>query len=165
MTTTINSISDYLNFVSQSRSAFINTSKLVYNCVEQLVLTHGRLYDTIIKRPAWIKRGRKKECYSNCLKELIYNPNKLIYCEGFATSVIPVQHAWLLFEGQLIDPTWDDQIEQQNREYFGIAFNTDYVKHTALKTGYYGVLDNFAQGHPMLTGVHKPADFLYSENE
>lgn len=163
MTATINSISDYLHFVSQSRSMLNSTSNWDYHCIEQLVLTHGQPHDSIIKRPAWIKRGQMKECYSNCLKEITRNPNKVIYCEGFATSVIPVQHAWLLFDGKVIDPTWDDPCEGQNREYFGIAFKTHYVKRTALESGYYGVLDNFAQGHPLLKGVHKPADFLYEQ--
>jgi hypothetical protein len=122
------------------------------------------LYSEKLDRPDWIERGVEKECYSNCLKQLIRHPDKVVYCEGFATSVIPVQHAWLLFEGRVIDPTWDPAWDNQhNREYFGIAFKTEYVKRIARESGYYGVLDNFVQGYPMLRGVHKPDDFLHDD--
>lgn len=108
-----------------------------------------------------MKKGVIKECFSNCLKEVLGHPDRLVYCEGYATGVIPVHHAWLSYEGKVIDPTWDGRdIIRDSTEYFGVAFNFNYVLKIATETGYYGVIDNFAQNFPLLRGEHESSEFL-----
>jgi len=94
---------------------------------------------------------------------MVRHPDRLVYCEGYATGVIPVHHAWLLYDGQVIDPTWDGRIAPANQqvEYYGVAFSYDYVIRTALKTEYYGILDNFVEHYPLISGEHTTADCLY----
>jgi len=98
------------------------------------------------------------------LNDILLPGDKLIYCEGFATGVIPVHHAWLLYDNQVIDPTWDHMKEINDRkpEYFGIPFKLEYVAKTIRETEYYSVLDNWVQRFPLLTGVHKIEDVTYA---
>ena len=147
-------VSNYLSMMRDFRLKSLN-SKLVYPCFEDLVLTYGKPYKELMPRPKWVRKGIIKQCYHNCLKALIKHPDKLIYCEGFALGIIPVMHAWLLYEGKVIDPTWEN-----GQEYFGIAFKTAYVFRIAKETGYSGVIDNWHQRFPLLTGEDKPEEFL-----
>jgi hypothetical protein len=66
----------------------------------------------------------------------------------------------------VIDPTWHGRdIIKENTEYYGVEFNWNYVRTVAIETGYYGVLDNFTQNYPLLSGKHTPESFLYSCGE
>lgn len=160
-THTINGVEDFLRFSADFRKQCSRPADWRYCCFEELVLSHGRKFDQIIRRPKWIKKGVIKECFSNCLKELMRYPDRLVYCEGYATGVIPVHHAWLLYEGKVIDPTWDGRdIIKDHTEYFGIPFNYNYVLRVATETGYYGVIDNFTQRFPLLSGEHESDEFL-----
>lgn len=48
----------------------------------------------------------KKQCYRNCFLGQWYLPGSL-YCEGYAinSNGLVFEHAWLEFEGEVIDPT------------------------------------------------------------
>lgn len=158
---TTTTVSDYLKFIASSRRQFGRLpTEWQYSCLEEFVLLNGTSYTNKMSRPKWVPKGAIKECFSNCFNAIIRHPNKLVYCEGYATALIPVHHAWLLYDGKIIDPTWDAQ-KIDAVEYFGIAFNYEYVVQTAINTGYYSVLDNFAQHHPLIKGEHNPADFLH----
>lgn len=55
-------------------------------------------------------RPQLKQCYANCQKLMLGNRHlrfnlDLQYREGWYCSVIPVQHAWLLYRGEILDPT------------------------------------------------------------
>lgn len=134
----------------------------MYSCIEEFVLKHGHNFSQVIKRPKWINKGIVKECFSNCFHACLMYPDRLTYCEGYATAVIPVHHAWLLYKGQVIDPTWHGAISRKidNLEYFGVPFNHEYLVRTASQSGYYGVLDNFSERYPLISGLHKPSEFL-----
>lgn len=52
---------------------------------------------------------------------------------------IPVHHAWLITsDGQAYDPTW----EQPGEVYFGIPFETEYIREAVVVHGCYGLLDD-----------------------
>lgn len=140
------------------------SSSMKFVCFEDFVLKCGQKFEDYIPRPKWVKKGIIKQCFSNCYKEVRRNRDKLIYCEGYAYSgIIPVHHAWLIYENKVIDPTWCDF--NDNKEYYGIKFSFDYMEKIAIETGYYGVIDNFVQNFPLLRGEHEPEMFLHKERE
>lgn len=52
---------------------------------------------------------------------------------------IPVHHAWLITSnGQAYDPT----LEQPGEVYFGIPFETEYIREAVVVHGCYGLLDD-----------------------
>lgn len=143
---------EFLEKMSEFRRNFVKNS-LKYSCFEEFVLKNGKKFEKIIKRPSWVNRGEIKECFSNCFSEMVSHKSELTYCEGYAFSgLLPVHHAWLLYEGKVIDPTWE-KLKISDLEYFGVAFSNDYVISKALSTGYYGVLDNFVESYPLLSGI------------
>jgi hypothetical protein len=98
--------------------------------------------------------GAAKECFMNAYR--LAEGSDLIYVEGYATSVIPVLHAWVLDprpndSGKIIETTW----ENPGEEYFGVAMPMDYVRKVLLARKFYGVLDCYEIGFPLLTGEHE----------
>jgi hypothetical protein len=59
-----------------------------------------------------------KECYLNAQKLAMFGVYD--YYEGFASRIIPTNHAWLVDRntGLVIDPTWEDLEEEA--DYFGL---------------------------------------------
>lgn len=111
------------------------------------LLKHGRPFEVRHEWPRSVplKRGRLKECFETCAKAAIHN-SRLIYCEGYGNgSICPVSHAWILDSetGIAYDPTWKD-----GEDYFGVPFDTDWLRHRLLSSGYYGILDTFGQPLP-----------------
>lgn len=94
-----------------------------------LILQHGREWT---ERRPWRWRGSKQACYYNA-QYLARTRKGLRYVEGFATSVIPVEHAWCIdAENRVIDPTWD---ADRPADYFGIPFERDAVRRIRRVTG------------------------------
>ena len=56
------------------------------------------------------------------------------------------------------DPTWKNPEEAV---YYGVQFSYEYTNLKMLETGFFGVVDNIIQNHPLLTGVDE--DFAYAE--
>lgn len=71
-------------------------------------------------------RCEPKYCFQNALMIAKQRP-ELQYCEGFATNVIPTEHAWLVAaDGRVVDPTWvllfdDPSWFGRAADYFGIV--------------------------------------------
>jgi hypothetical protein len=73
------------------------------------------------------------------------------YCEGYAISVIPVAHAWCLDgQGNVVDPTWSGRLPCS--DYFGLAFQTRFLRHQILENKYWGLIDAWRNDWPLLTG-------------
>lgn len=152
------SVKNYLELVVNLRKKhFQNNWK--YCCFEDLILSEGVQFDRFLKKPKWIKKGIIKQCFKNCFSSVVENPDDLIYCEGYAAGLIPTHHAWLLYQGQVIDPTWHNRFKSIKYEYIGIPFKFNYVLKVAHETGYYGILDNFTQNYPLLKGEEKDSYF------
>lgn len=94
-----------------------------------LLLERGAEW-TVRRHCRW--RGRQGACYANA-QYLASRRKGLRYAEGYATSVIPVEHAWCVdAQGRVIDPTWD---EKHQPDYFGIAFDSEHVRRIRQVTG------------------------------
>ena len=77
--------------------------------------------------------------------QLAMDRSDLVYVEGYAAGVIPVQHAWCVTtDGKVVDPTWKD-----GSAYIGVPLNGDYVRKYALKTGHYGILCDWLNHWPI----------------
>lgn len=161
-------LKDYLRFTADSRRLLgqfrqcddPSDNKWEYSCIEEFVLRNGRSLGGMSTKPRWIPQGTIKECFSNCFNILVRYPETVTYCEGYATGIIPVHHAWLLYKNKVIDPTWHGRHKMSSVEYYGIPFRYDYVVKTAIDSGYYSVLDNFAMRYPLLSGKHQSCDYL-----
>jgi predicted ABC-type ATPase len=64
------------------------------------------------------------------------------YVEGYVNvGGVPIAHAWTVDSfGHLHDPTLTDG--KGIKGYFGVPFDREYVRETALKTGVYGILSH-----------------------
>lgn len=147
---------------------------------EEFVLKHGKEYTSQVLTPdeesyvfhAIKSYGRRfpiKQCYYNSQMLLVLGDfeKRMTYVEGYANSIIPLQHGWLEIGGKVIDltmrlkesvttrrrladrviGTWTDQ-----REYFGVRFKTDYVFKCMAEYQYAGSLvDDWDHGWPVMT--------------
>ena len=88
-------------------------------------------------------------CFKNAT-DLVLNDGSLIYCEGYSIGIIPVVHAWCITKtGEVIDPTWQ-RADKTGKQYFGIAFKRNWLMHSLLKYQYYGLIDQWHSGYPIL---------------
>ena len=83
--------------------------------------------------------GTPRACYANA-QFWMRQEEGLRYCEGYAMSVIPVEHAWLVnADGYVIDPTWGEDYEEiggkRPVDYFGITFDLKDVRKLRKLTG------------------------------
>jgi hypothetical protein len=101
----------------------------------QFLLAHGK---HMTERRITRAKGEPLACYANAYR-LAQTRKGYRYVEGFATSVIPLEHAWCIDgEGRVIDPTWDAEYKP---DYFGVVFpNLDFVLRIRRMTGAYSVL-------------------------
>ena len=101
--------------------------------------------------------GGVGRCFHNSLKLVRKFPHELTYVEGFAASLKNGQpsphtglHAWAVTRsGEVVDPTWPD-----GHEFFGVAFDLNYVLKTAGKRKHFSVIDNYQEDFPLLAGAH-----------
>lgn len=63
---------------------------------------------------------KPKQCYYNAQKIALDNLGAE-YWEGFACAIIPVDHAWLVINGKVVDPTWASYSRKYPViDYFGV---------------------------------------------
>ncbi len=105
----------------------------------QYVLKHGQQCGKRVF-PKALRKQKDGMCYMNAYR-LAERDSSLRYVEGYAASVIPMEHAWCVDkDGQVIDPTWDKKYGQDRlSDYFGVAFDHDTLCKIMLLTGHYGV--------------------------
>lgn len=108
--------------------------------VLELLLARGQSFP-YAPRPAQIAKGEDKQCFYNAFVLARFSSG-LHYCEGFATSIIPVLHAWCVTdEGVVVDPTWHER--EYTPVYFGLVMDTARLTAHLLRQGTYGVLANW----------------------
>lgn len=131
----------FLNQQAELNGRINETSTKPFINIQRLVLENGLPFLQRIKPSPF--RGEPKSCYQNCFQAL-WNYPELSYCEGFAISdevPIPIAHAWLIDDNsQVIDPTRNEDFTDGT--YFGVVFTQNFVREVALKTKYYGILNN-----------------------
>jgi hypothetical protein len=123
-----------------------------------LVLGLGRPY-TAAPRPAGMRKGRIKLCFSNALL-LAHDDPGLRYVEGYALSFrgIPTEHGWCArADGTVVDPTW---YEPELAAYYGVEIPTDLAVRLTLGQKVHGLLVNdWRHGYRILrTGRIGPPD-------
>jgi len=124
-----------------------------YCCMEDFVLHFGEAF-SFSELPSYIERGEMKQCFKNAYHLALSSPEHT-YVEGFACGVIPVMHAWCIdSKDQVVDPTWTD-----GREYYGVRFNLNYVNEVIEDKSTYGVIDNWEDRFPLLSGAHTVEHF------
>ncbi len=144
----MSSLLAYLELVASFK---LGPEDFKYRSYEGLVLAEGRY---------WIEarvenHGPYKECYNNAFYAA--TKNNWQYVEGYATSIIPVGHAWCLDGDDIVETTWDTPGD----EYWGIVFPLDYVSEITLETGRWGILgsdylNNFTLLKKGMTSNHQP---------
>jgi hypothetical protein len=112
---------------------------------QRLVLRRGVLFSKV--RTSFFSPSaltEQKQCFKNAMLLCSYYPGSL-YCEGYATDpTLPIvfHHAWVVAEGEVIDPTW----RQRDRcSYMGLLFPVDVAAGIVRTQGHYGLLENFGK--------------------
>lgn len=144
--------------LSNSTLEFLQAMASLNSPIERFVLEHGRPFpEPSANDPHLPTPTTARQCYRNAY--MMAEHTGLVYCEGFARNILPVPHAWVWDPetNRTYDPTW----ELRGTEYFGVAFDWNYVERTGKARGMYGVLDNLEQGQPLFMGHH--TDFKYTE--
>lgn len=145
-------IIDHMKHLIKIRERIFDKNKpdhIKYACIEDFVLKHGHYFQDVLDPiPRKYKYGPLKLCYKNAYQAALMSGGELIYCEGFAFSIlIPVLHAWCIdLKGNVIDVTWDrskfTSINPEDKfEYYGIPFALDFVWDQMSKSKHYGILD------------------------
>lgn len=109
----------------------------------RFMLNHGRDYVVGSKTYAG-PRGAPQSCYMNATNLAIstqLDDSPLIYVEGsISVCGVPIDHAWCInADGIVIDPTLKP--DKEVTDYFGVPFQTDYVRKAILRNKVYGLLD------------------------
>lgn len=113
------------------------------------VLRHGCIMPDILPVPK--RRLLKiKQCFYNASMLALREQKRFIYCEGFATSIIPVAHAWCIAKHNGTWMVWDNTWRKPGAEYYGVAITAEYLKHALLENKHYGVIDAYHTNWPML---------------
>ena len=108
--------------------------------VDGWLLKHGQFFPHA-DRPASIPKMEDKQCFANAFT-VAMDDHSLRYCEGYATSFIPVLHAWCITEdGDVVDPTWGQiDADYWPPAYFGVAFDLNAVAKQLVVQEHYGIL-------------------------
>lgn len=99
-------------------------------------------------RPKRLRQGEMKRCYQNSIELVSRGKGRYVYCEGMATHLIPVEHAWCLDRktGLIVDPTWNE-----GHDYIGVPIQRAYAWRV-LRAGRQVVFD-WEGGYPIITGT------------
>jgi hypothetical protein len=136
-------IKQFLEASTRVRDTLVKPKGFKYSCIEEFVLKNGKNFPYKPLPPS-VKRGEPKMCFKNAT-QLMIDRDDLTYVEGYALSIIPIMHAWCIDEdGNVVDPT------MPMCEYYGIPFDSAFVIGTMLRRKYYGIIDDWENGWPML---------------
>ena len=90
-----------------------------------------------------------KNCYGNSTNLVLMNEERYIYCEGYAWCMfLPIAHAWVwdTWEQVVVDPT----LQEPAPEYFGLVFDTGFLKRRLVENEVYGMIDTPWDGFALL---------------
>ena len=126
-------IREYLAMIGQATQGTTQGNYYRY------LLAHGKPFTRTRSSRSFGGFGKVKECYINAQRAAI-GDLRLHYYEGYGLSqgLIPVEHAWIVYRGVVIDPTWG-RFRDRQAVYFGMRVPTDYVSKHWLK---YGMAEN-----------------------
>lgn len=129
------------------------------NPLARFILEHGQAFEPA-PLPADVSRGEPKNCFANSGKLAVDN-ERFVLVEGYALSLIPVEHAWLwdTQTGKLVDPTWRDDVAR-DAAYFGIPIQRDYLVGKILENRVWGVVFSYWDQYSILQA--DPSEFKYT---
>ncbi len=123
-----------------------------------------------VKRAIWWMgwRPQVKQCFSNC-QRFVLGVQRLApmgidleveYREGWVHTVIPMEHAWLIYEGRVLDLTLDP-----NRDVEYLCSNIvsqEEILLRVVRTGEYGPVYPRALGEssPMFEGARRLQEMM-----
>jgi len=91
-------------------------------------------------------RPKMKECYMNCQKLYVFDntiPDEDIeYHEGWVETIIPLQHAWLKWKGQIVDLTLNSN-EKDIKYLKSNAYTRQEVRAAVVKHGVWCPVDEY----------------------
>ena len=90
-------------------------------------------------------RPQLKQCYANCQQLIISNQQSgfgldLHYREGWIETVIPMQHAWLVYNGEILELTLTPNFNHEVQYLNSLECSIDEILVHMLKTGHYGTV-------------------------
>lgn len=116
----------------------------------KFLLKHGQ-YFTSQELPDEYPYDEQKMCFCNAANHAI-GDESLTYVEGYAINMIPCMHAWCVDTGgNVIDTTWRNS---EDCIYFGVPFDTKYLRRVLLERQYYGVIESPETDYALLRGNH-----------
>lgn len=87
-------------------------------------------------------RPQMKQCYANCQRFVIHtNLEGVEYHEGWVMSIIPIEHAWLTWNGQVIDLTLEPDGKHEYLD--STAYTREEIIRSLWHTGCFGPVDHF----------------------
>lgn len=112
----------------------------------QWVLGHGQQWGGRVF-PKGIKKAKSGQCFKNAF-HLADRDSSLRYVEGWAMSVIPMEHAWCVDKyGNVIDNTWDKKFKLLEKpypqDYFGVVLSQETLYKIMLETKVFGVFGSW----------------------
>ena len=110
-----------------------------------------------------IRKGRfvpkMKACYENSLRLIMAaieteHEQSLRYCEGWATSVIPIEHSWLVFDGAIVDLTLGS-LDDEHPPTYGEhrSFTCAEALALVVRVGTFGPLTNLWEIGPYTQAI------------
>ncbi len=115
-----------------------------YSCQADFILRNGRSFEP--STDARCLHLGMKQCFWNSAR-LAMKDRRYTFCEGYAVSMIPCHHAWVVDEnGVLIETTWNEP----GAAYFGIPFRTDYLRAQIRKHKHCSMIDQWEADVPTI---------------
>lgn len=107
-----------------------------FGSIADLVLRYGRIWPDRAD-PATVPDMARGQCFANAGILAVERPD-LTYVEGWAGSLIPTEHAWLVTaDGAVVDPTWG---HSPDAVYLGVPLTRHCVMRRTTDTGVWGIL-------------------------
>ena len=88
-------------------------------------------------------RPQMKQCFRNCQRFMVYvDWLEVEYHEGWIMSIIPIKHAWLKWDGQIIDLTLNKN--EKDLEYLNsTTYTVTEIRKSVFRTGVWGPVDEY----------------------
>lgn len=157
-------IVEYLRILAKLQKRPISSTHC-YHSSDELLLREGKAYRTHhTKRQATLlttlfedityenRYTIPKQCYANCQQVVLHNHTDIEfqYIEGYGLSPklgIPIQHAFLVVDGKVFDPTWfreTNGIPTDNMQYYGVRIcEQDLLAAIQMTNAFHSHLDNY----------------------
>jgi hypothetical protein len=151
MSTTISNVRQFLEF-GRDAARKLNALPEGYTGICDFILQHGQQFEPG-DLPEDIAPGPAGMCFHNAAIIALHSP--LVYCEGYATGIIPVLHAWLvdpISPTLAIDPTWTGRRGRvpMGTDYYGLTIKRSFLNKHILRSREWGsILDDWRHHWPI----------------